>query len=1128
MEATAAKIMGNLATVDHRINVLVNTQRSLTTVVYNMNKRDTARRKVSAAAHTIWSLMGANSWTPFRVASPSEANEPEDAAWWSAGSPHRRLEVDTVTAYTVRKTTGSGPDVYYGSANHELREDAYTVVCDAAQLMGRASPVWEAGDVLELLGPTDDCMPLDASPVGGVAAWVAAHVDVEGTSDWTARAAGRAPCQCWMEKASQTCDIVLADGEDRPLTRGTASVNGAGDPISVPSDAKHLSKAGLAGISAGSYDPCGSETPAAVTLSDAEALITSYAEYAAEVKEQCFATDGRDYSGLEPSAFSKAADDAVDALPLGVAYLTSARLSAMLADNTYAYVIGTGFANASYCGPDAESREAAGGALLPSALWSKFLSDAWGPAYRELRATDIRRYGMLEADTNIEELPFVFDDTTLESFPCWRVSSVATQGKMERVASLEPGPVQKFAEVWMAPVAPSEEGASDGRVAVHVQQSDPEISADQQHLLAKISGYKFVGDPWCMFVDCPRPEVGFYAAGTDEEVRYLYDLPASLTSLAGEAGLRAGTATYLLSKDTSQAEGVYTAEEPGYAFTLTEWEDAHPGEIFDPKAAGADIAGFFRELVETPGGHGPGDVTCAGGVDPAAGPLCSLLNHFYFLVHDIVVDGESVTGAHAYLHGTPAAQCADRSTGAFCLVPRDWQAESQVTIPVGEVTATLGASCPMLDTQLLSFTGLPTVSVTNTGALSTAWYWDLEFRGPNATLDSAFVTDLYESLPPGSAHPCASMGLSNQDGGTLAARSAAAMPSSIHAPLAMCAQWTVTLSIIDPRTLLRKPCLVQNITKSIGEGVTTTLNVPEITFDDSATAEQVNTIVVPTTASMTLDASIALAYVLNNMPGGKPAFDAYTAAIPGYAPSVALANISTTLSAFGAEIGDNAAAQSAAAQAAIAATNADAGAYASAATASQADVATAQATLEAGVDAVAAAVVAMDAKLAVFNASMALLRNATDTFVGTVRTLNNITTAYAAQVDHWGAQINDVANDVANAVGDAASAAYDFVADNIPTGLSGVGGFFGSVVDFLIQAAIICLIVGLLYFAWQRGWLTSCCKKGATKAAAPEASKGLGGTGTKMGGATTARPPGRRARYPPGPPYSKVDVDEGV
>ncbi len=1073
VEASLQRVMMNLASVDHRVTANTNTLRSLASAVYNLNKRDNARRMVSEAAHTIWGLMAPNYWDGFRVENPSTANEPDPDAWWAPGSPYRRHEVDTITAYTVRKTTGSGPDVYGGGLNHELREEAYTLVCDAAVVMGVAMPWWGTEDLIGMLGPDADCMPLDAMPVGGIDAWITAHIDVEGNSDWVTRAAGRRPCQCWMEKSASKCDIALADATDRPITRGSATETVGGDPI-TPDDAKHLSKAGLTSLGAGDHDPCGADTPVTITLTADESLITSFEEYTAEVASHCAAPDGRDYSGLESSAFEKASSDALDALPLGVAYFTSERLSGMLDDNSYAYVIGTGFANASYCGVDVESREAAGGVLLPSAVWDKLLTDGWKASFSALRAKDVQRYGMLESDTNIEELPFVFDDTTFESFPCWRVSSVATQGAMERVSRLRPQGTQKRAEMWMAPVEPSEVGAADGRPAVHITQSDPEVSVDMDFLLP--SDFIFVGDPWCMFVECDRPEVGWYANGTDETVRYLYDLPQSLVSLADEAGLRAGTATYLLHKDLSTSGGDYLAEEAGFTYSLTDWEGAHTGELFDPKLAGADIAGFYRELVQTPGGHGAGDVTCVGESSPADGPLCTLLEHFYFLVPDIVESDDDVTGAHAYLHGTPAAQCADRSTGAFCLVPRDWQSESQVTTPIGEVTATLGASCPMVNDQLLAFAGLPTLSVTNPGGVSTEWFWDLTFREPNATLDSPQVTSLYEALPGGSTHPCEALGLEDQDGGVLAPRSTVNMQSSISGPLSQCALWTLTISITDPRTLLRKPCLTMNITKNIGEGVTTVLNVPDIDFtiDDSATATQVNTIVVPTTADMTLTSSIALEYVINNMPGGAPAFEAYTSAIPGYVPASRLANISSTLSAFSEEIGDGAAAQASVAQDLIGDINNDANAYAAAAAASQADVAAAQDTLQSAVDDVAATVVEMDEKLDAFNETVAELRNATNAFIASVAVMSNITTAYAEEVDHWGREISDLPEAIADGVSDAVDAL------GIPSGLSGIGGIFGSIIDFLIQAIPFVLIGILLYFAITKGWFTMCCKKSSS------------------------------------------------
>lgn len=1102
VQETTATVMGNLARVDHRVTVNTATLRSLAATVYNLNKRDNARRLVSRAAHTIWSLLGPNYWDGFRVDSPSEANEPDPASYWAAGSPHRRLEVDTITAYTVRKTTGSGPDVYGGGLNHELREETYNVVCDAAEIIGTGMPWWEADDLAEFMGPNENCFPLDAMPVGGIDQWVTDHIDVQGNSDWDTRAAGRPGCKCWMEKSVSTCDIGLADAEDRPITRGSATITVDGDPI-VVDDSKHLSKSGLTGLGAGDHDPCGADTPVSVTLTEDESLITSFEEFAAEVASHCDVPDGRDYSGLDSTAFEKAGSDAVDALPLGVAYFSSERLSALLSDNSYTYVIGTSFANASYCGWDAESREAAGGALLPSAVWGKLLSDGWKAAYPTLRAKDVQRYGMLEADTNIEELPFVFDDTTFESFPCWRVSSVATQGGMEPVYALRPEGIQKRAEMWMAPVEPSESGAADGRPAVHITQSDPEISIDMDFLLAKLSDYKFVGDPWCMFVNCPRPEVGWYANGTDSEVRYLYDLPANLVSLADEAGLRAGTATYLLDKNTTGSSASYT---------LSDWEEQHVGEIFDPKLAGADIAGFFREVVQTPGGHGVGDVTCRGEPHPGDGPLCTFLEHFYFLVPDIVVDGEDVTGAHAYLHGTPAAQCAVRSTGALCAVPRDWQAESQVTTPVGEVAATLGASCPMVNDQLLSFTGLPTLSVTNPGSVSTEWYWDLVFLAPNATLDSEQVTSVYEGLSEGSPHPCEALSLTNQDGGVLAPRSTVNMQSAISQPLSQCAQWTLTISITDPRTLLRKPCLEMNITKNIGEGVTTILNVPAIDFtlNDTETATTVNTIVIPTTADLALANAVALEYIINNMPGGKPAFNAYTDAIPGYVPSSELQNITETLRVLREDIGITAATQSSAALDELETINNDADAFAAASAASQADVTAATAVVQSNLDNVAATVTNMETQLADFNSSVAELRNATDTFIASVHVLNNITTAYAEEVDHWGREIADIPGDVADAVGDAVDAL------GLPSGLSGVGGIFGSILDFLIQAIPFVLIGLLLYFAISNGWFTKCCKKGSSGGGTKAAE-----TGAMSSRARTSRGP--KPRKPGGGRYGPVE-----
>ena len=1096
MDASLNSISQDVTLVSDQATSNARSIRTLSSSLYDERHQRDARRRVTQVFHTLRRQLTQFYWQPFLAASTLSGDNLVDAdpeSWWREGSPRRRMKIDTMDVYTVRRGEGLSSDIYGGGGtNHELRKDRFTLFCDAAVLMVDAMPWWTPKDLLVLLGNSDTCAPPDALGNGGLDtydAWAEAYIQPDGSSTWNPEM--RPLCKCWFEASASSCPINLGSDTARAVTRGT------GESVDM---SKHLGKPGLAGIPVTgggmTHDPCSGATVSSIP--EATRQIASLANYTAAMVDVCAPADGRDLSHLLPSDFQKLSGDVADALPLSASVSVSERLSTVMPDVGFVVALGAPYSNSSVCGTDSTTLSELTH-TTPASAFEYFMRNSWRATFDDLKHLDIARYGSMGNDVTVHERSFNIDIGSASTFTCHDVEFAGIQGGMEPVYRLRPqGYVKRF-EAWMAPVPPSAPGAADGRPAVHYTTSDPEIVVDLDFMIPTDTVY--VGNPECMFRPCARPPVREYVNGTFPDVRYLYDIPGNDLSLNPDPTVRVGTASYLLYKNTTldPATGDYPALDPAFQYTLDDWQADHPGETFDVTAAGADISSFMREVVETPGGLGAGDVTCSGEGSPGDGSLCTLLANFYFVVPSFAVDPETgaASGVHAYLADTPAAACATPGSGVLCLAPRDWDSIAVARVPVGEISQTLGSACPEVNDELLVNSGIPTLRLANRGTSPIEFQYDWAFAGPNTNLDSPNAQtawDLLRAGDPDAPHPCYGESQLDVDGGVIAAGSSVNLQATISNGVSLCSQWTLTLRIPDPATLLWTQCAVHNVSISniglmpaltSGEDLTFTT---EYTFpiDDTAAQAQLQS-VGDATSSILTDRDIRQRYLTAHTPGGEAAYQEYLTTITGYTPPPDLGQLASNFSGEADATRERDAERAANAQAALDASIADSEAFSAATAVSQAAVDAAFDNLRAQNDALNATVAAQAAAVLALQDAVANQAEATRNFTTLVEAFTNITlehvdTSIARALGDIGGTVTDIAEGAVEGVVTVAEGAADLAKEamdealGLISGLLGLGGFLGDIIDFIFMALIIVGICLAVYYAWKCG-LFKCCGK---------------------------------------------------
>lgn len=1090
-ETFVDSISNDLKLTTDQVTINTRSIRNLASAVYEVSKMNDARRRVTRVFHMLRGQIEQFYWRPFLEQDTLDnLVDPDPESWWRPGSPRRRLHIDTLSSFTVRRGDGFSSDVYGGGANHKLRQDKLAFYCDADVMMKLAMPWWTAKDLLLLLGENDDCAaPAALGTAPGINTqqdWVDAFIQPDGSSTWNPE--GKPLCKCWFEVQALECPIALSSDTERAVTRG-----------SDIDTSRHIGKNGLVpiivttiggGLMTVSHDPCGGAPVSAIP--EATRVIASQTNYTAFMRDVCHPPNGRDLSHLPPSAFKKLPGDVRDAVPLSVSVSTSSRLSSVLSDIGYVVAVGSPYVNASMCGTDSTTL-AHVTTNTPASTFELFIKNSWKDTFDDLRLLDMHRYGSMGGDVKVHASPFNFDVPTGKTFSCQTVEFVGLQGGMQPVYRLRPQGVVKRAEAWMAPVEPSSPGAADGRPAVYYSTDDPELIVDMSFMVP--SDFVFVGDPECMFRECSRPavreNVNVTAIGADEEARFLFDIPQGDLSLNPDPTVRVGTMSYLLFTNTTTdpETGDYPPLDPSFRYTLDMWKEQNVGEAFDVTAAGADISMFLRELEETAGGNGAGDVTCKGLPGAGDGSLCSLLQHFYFLEPSFTINPVSgkAEGAHAYLADSPAAACATPGSGVFCLVPRVWSEKAVPRVPVGQISQTIGSVCPDIRDELLVHSGLPTLELYNGGKHSVEFRYDWTFRGPNPARDSPNAQTLWDQLKvgdPGAPHPCYGRQLTNIDGGVISSKSSINLQAAIGDAVQLCADWTLTLRIPDPATALYSPCATHNISINNINMVPAMASSDDLTFinevrlDVDDTAAQVALDAVgDATSSVITDQIIFRKYVESIMPGSEAGFEAFKATIAGYTPPPTLGELASNFSGQADAVRAREASRLAAADAAIAASKADAAAFSEKAAVSRAQLDAAMANFEAMNDILNTTVAIHAARVDAVADAVAEQKNATDYLVWITEVNSNIT------IEHVDTAIagvfRDIPGAVANAVGEIAEHADEALdmAKGLFGLIPGIPGFLANILNFLFYVAIVCGIAFGIYSCWRCGLCKQCCSK---------------------------------------------------
>ena len=763
--------------------------RDLALLMLKMKERRSTRRGLATLFHALRRQIEAYSWRPFLdVSTLTSEVLPDPASWWMPGSPRRRLEVDTLRLLATEDDSGVGAGPWTAV------ERAYVVVCDAEQVLDDVLPWDDWTAAKRSLGPeVAPGEPLCAPLVPGTTSLEDFLQDYGETGSLTWNAAGARPCTCWVEVSERACPAGWIDSTSDPMLLQTNS------DTTVPGTPS-LTKAGFAAL-------CGASPVTERVAASTPVLLRSATELDASWRDSCADPALRDMSDIALSAQSPEAAAALG-VSAGLAhlYLQSDRLTASISDDAaFVYLLGVPwpnvapFANATSPLREACSQDSGAVALqarlgLASAADS-MMKEAWRQAAKELRHADAARTGSLTGDVRIDESPFNYEPSTATNYGCTYMSFLAIQGGLAPVRTLRPVGIQKRAAWYMAPVAPSEAGATDGLPAVAGTSTSFDIQNDMSFQLPADS--IMVGSLRCAVLGCQQPRIGAFANVTAPgSQRFLYDIPAQLLSLDANPVARAGGVLYTRAAGASPAavaDGSASA-----TFSLTTWRAENPNTRFDPIDGGVSIESYRVELTAAAPelSLGPGDVRCATVPSLAQGPMCSLLETHYFYV-------PSLDGRDAALANTPAAACADVDSGALCLAPRASSATLLMEIPAGTIAQTTGSICPMVDASLLEQAGLHSVRVQNPSMTTPttfkyAWY----FGGPDhendgslmAGPDATFGTedDLYSAA-------CRSN--VDQDGGTLDPGNPGVIPF-----VSQCSNWTLALSVRSPSTGLWEEC----------------------------------------------------------------------------------------------------------------------------------------------------------------------------------------------------------------------------------------------------------------------------------------------------------------------------------
>lgn len=372
---------------------------------------------------------------------------------------------------------------------------------------------------------------------------------------------------------------------------------------------------------------------------------------------------------------------------------------------------------------------------------------------------------------------------------------------MEPVTIYEPlpgGPIRRIQ--YFMPALAAVPGVHGIRDEVYGEVTNPNLYVPAASMLPP--GLTLVGDPACLTTACPLPCEGAYAGQCEPDSksrsmgRYGYNYDQLFTSTSINPNSRSGPMYNLIRGCTPLGDGAPGCAEgqPTYRMDQPTWVSQNANATYDPERGGVSLSEYKVFMTgDVNSALGTGDVQCMDPATVSKNDLCSILNDYYILVPDI-----GPSGRQAYLANTPAAACANLSSGYLCFVPRAFTYQFTITTPVGEVHETVGAVCPNALVTGAEVMGQPAVTIQNPVAASAEWWYRWVSRGLNDTLDQYGISVKDRSLV------CVNNAPKNAptQGGTLGPN--AAITLEYYSP---CAQWTLELYSLNAASGTTTPVL---------------------------------------------------------------------------------------------------------------------------------------------------------------------------------------------------------------------------------------------------------------------------------------------------------------------------------
>lgn len=700
-----------------------------------MTSRTSLHQSLFKSVYAALDLYGVSGWRPFWTAEAmSGANFPAPPQDTLPGSPLGRVNIDAMSVVRVFRKPGV-PDgaangEYNGTVNHYILHDTMVLACNAMVALDMMSATKTAIEILNTVGPAEGCV----LPFGGnLTQWETLYGQGE------TYGGGGALCACWIEWKQDRCDTLLTDASAIPLTLNPAAV-------ATETTGSLFTIAGLHGVTTSENvvinTPCviSSETGnVTVTQTVPLTILSTTANITAVWGELSCPTTGnlRNVSqGLADLASAGTPQALLDAKSLADTYVFSLttgvnlgledRLFGVALPPNSATTTSPYYGTTSSCsGAPVDTQSYATATAAKQLAW--FTQQSWIAAQPAVGLKRVALYGAPNNDISTTEVPFNYDAELHSSYLCITAQVPIVQDAQNGwvpvyLATMEGEYVE--ADVFMPGRAAIPDNANNDVPVYRSSTNLINTIMNMDDLLP--AQFHIIGEPYCWYNNCTIPAMGSFYGSELGQGQYLYDVPESSMSFAADPSQNEHKVTYMMAKAqagdvASNRSGPYPMTDPAVATnrTLTDWNRDWGEGNWVPTAATASIASYIRTIM--PGTTlNPYAVTCNTPEQAEDGVRCLVFDYF---------SGYQYTEADTRLAGKQPSRCQVSApfnpNELLCFTPLSATLQvMNLLVPGGQITQTLGNTCPFVDTAIASMGGnVVTLTVPPTTAAPTeVWY----------------------------------------------------------------------------------------------------------------------------------------------------------------------------------------------------------------------------------------------------------------------------------------------------------------------------------------------------------------------------------------------------------------------